>query len=81
MSGGVSGGCLKDVWGYLGGYHGDLRRSDLWGCIWVPSPCSMEPKHYFGAALKGMTFVHLTILRHENIKMSVYKVNKNHWGL
>ena len=42
---GVSGGCLEDVWGYLGGNHGNLRCSDLSECIWVPSPCSMEPKH------------------------------------
>ena len=42
---GVSGGCLEDIWGYLGGNHGNLRCSDLSECIWVPSPCSMEPKH------------------------------------
>ena len=74
----MSGGCLEDVWGYLGGNHGNLRRSDLSECIWVPSPCSMEPKHLFGAALKEMTFVRLTILRQQNIKMSEYKVNENH---
>ena len=25
----MSGGCLEDVWGYLSGNHGNLRRSDL----------------------------------------------------
>ena len=49
------------------------------GGIWVLSPCSMEPQHYFGTALKGMTCFHLTILRHQNIKMSISKLNKNGW--
>ena len=50
----------------------------LWG-IWVVSPCSMEPQHYFGKTLKDTIFLHLTVLRQQNIKMSIYKVDKNGW--
>ena len=39
----VSGGCLVGIWGYLNGIHGNQRRSDVFGGIWVLSPCSMEP--------------------------------------
>ena len=47
------------------------------GGIWVLSPCSMEPQHYFGTALKGTTCFHLTILRHQNTKTAAYKLSKN----
>ena len=53
-----------------------------WMClegIWAPSPCSMEPKHHFGTDLKGTTFVHLTILRHQNTKTAAYQLSKNDW--
>ena len=46
---------------------------------WAPSPCSMEPKHHFGTDLKGTTFVHLTILRHQNTKTAAYQLSKNDW--
>ena len=51
------------------------------GGIWVRKPCSMEPKHYFGTTLKGMTCFYLSILGHQNIKMSKSKLNKNGWVL
>ena len=76
---GVSDGCL----GGSGGIW--VEFMEIWGAglclgdIWVLSPCNMEPKHYLGIALKGLTFVHLSILRHHSIKMSKYNVNKNHW--
>ena len=57
------------------------NKEDEEGGICVLSPCSMEPQHYFGTALKGMTCFHLTILRHQNIKMSISKLNKNDWVL
>ena len=47
--------------------------------IWAPSPCSMEPKHHFGTALKGTTFFHLTILRHKNTKTAAYQLCKKYW--
>ena len=75
---GVSDGCLRGVWVVFMANRG--ARMCLGG-FWVLSPCSMEPKYHFGAALKSMTFIHLLILRHQNIKMSIYKVNKNHWGM
>ena len=74
----VSDGCLRGVWVVFMANRG--ARMCLGG-FWVLSPCSMEPKYHFGAALKSMTFIHLIILRHQNIKMSIYKVNKNHWGM
>ena len=40
--------------------------------IWVPSPCWMEPSHYLGSIF------HLSILRHQNIKMSRSQLSKNH---
>ena len=61
-------GCLGDIWGVSGGtWVAFMEIVGAWMClggILVPIPCSMEPKHYFGTSLKGMTFFHLTILRH-----------------
>ena len=72
-----------DVWEVLGVSEWNSWKFEalgfVWGMTWVLSPCNMEPKDYLGVALKDMTFVHLSILRHQNIKMSIYKVNKNHW--
>ena len=39
----VSGGCMVSVWGCLSDIHGNWRHSDMFGGIWVLSPCSMEP--------------------------------------
>ena len=53
-----------------------------WVCLggnWVLSPCSMGPKHYFATTLKGTTFFHLTILRHQNTKTAAYQLSKNDW--
>ena len=41
--------------------------------------CSMEPKLHFGTTLKGKTFFHLTIPRHQNTKTAAYKLSKNDW--
>ena len=71
----VSGGCLWGVLVYMNGIPNNQRCLDMFGGILVLSLCCMEPKHYLGVALNGMTFVHLSILRHQNIKMSIYKVN------
>ena len=76
---GVSGGCLGGVYGYLSGIHGNLRCSDVFGG-YLDSP-SLQ---YAAVALlwhspERHTFVHQTIPRHQNIKMSIYKVDKNHW--
>ena len=78
---GVCGGWLVGVWGYLSDIHGKLRHSDVFGGIWILSPCSTEPHHYFGTTLKGTTFFHLTIMRYQIIKMSICKLNKNGWVL
>ena len=38
-------------------------------------------QHYLGKTLKDTTFLRLAVLRHQNIKMSIYKVDKNDWVL
>ena len=76
---GVSVGYLGGVRGYLSGIHGNQRRLDVFGGIWALSPCSMEPKHHFGTAQYITTFVHLTILRHQNTKTAAYQLSKNDW--
>ena len=74
-------GFLVGVWGYLSDIWGNWRNLDVFGGIWILtenlSPCSMEPHHCFGTTLKCTTCFHLTIRRHQNIKMSIYKLNKN----
>ena len=37
----------------------------------------MQPKYKFGKALKGVTSCHLAIIRHKNIKTSLYALSKN----
>ena len=69
---GMSGGCL----GYLSGFHGHQRRSDVCGRY-----LGSQSLHYFGTALKGPFLSHLTTLRHQNIDISIYNLNKNGWGL
>ena len=76
---GVSGGCLGGVYGYLSDIHGNLRCSNVFGG-YLGSP-SLQ----YGAVTllwhspERHNFFHLTILRHQNIKMSIYKGDKNHW--
>ena len=78
--------CLGDVWGisggvcgYFSGIHGHLRCSDvILGYLGSPS------LQYGAVTLlwhspEKHNFFYLTILRHQNIKMSIYKVDKNHW--
>ena len=72
-------GCLGGVWGYLSGIHGHKRCSDVFGG-YLGSPSL----HYGAVTLlwhspERHNFFHLTIMRHQNIKMSVYKVDKNRW--
>ena len=56
----IAGGCLWDVWWVFGGIW--VVIMEVWGArmclegIWASSPCSKEPKHHFGSALKGTTF-------------------------
>ena len=53
-------GCLGDVWGVTGGIWVAFIKIGGTGMslggIWVLSPCSMEPNHYFGISPKCMTF-------------------------
>ena len=76
---GVPLGCLGVFWGIW------VVIMEFWGawmCLegtWAPSPCSMEPKHHFSTAQNITTFVHLTILRHQNTKTAAYQLSKNDW--
>ena len=59
-----------------------MEIGGAWMCLegtWAQSPCSKDPKHHFGTDLKGTTFVHLTILRHQNTKTAAYTLSKNDW--
>ena len=76
---GVFVGCLGGVWGYLSGIHGNRRRLDMFRGYLGSQSCSMEPKLHFGTTLKGTTFFHLTIPRHQNTKTAAYKLSKNDW--
>ena len=75
----MSGGCLGGVYGYLSDIHGNLRCSNVFGGH-LGSPSLQD-----GAVTllwhspEKHNFFHLTILRHQNIKMSIFKVDKNHW--
>ena len=71
-------GCLGGVWGSLSSIHGNLRRSDGFGGQLGSPSLQYGAVNYFGTALKDMIFFHMTIPRHKNIKMSIYKVDKKH---
>ena len=36
--------------------------------------------HHFGTTLEGVNFFHLDLLGHQNIKISLNFLDKNHWG-
>ena len=41
----------------------------------------LEPILHFGKTVKGKTFIHLTLLRHQNIKTSLHTTSKYDWVL
>ena len=74
----MSEGCLGDIWGYMSDIHRHQRCSDVFGG-YLGSPSL----HYGAVTLlwhspERHNFFHLTIMRHQNIKMSIYKGDKNH---
>ena len=77
----VSGVCLGGVYGYLSDIHGNPR------CLNVFGGYLGSPSLQYGAVTllwhspEKHNFFHLTILTHQNIQMSIYKVDKNHWVL
>ena len=75
----MSGGCLRGVYGYFSGFHGNLRCSDVFrGYLGSPSlPYGAVTLLWHSP--ERHNFFHLTIMRHQNIKMSIYKGDKNHW--
>ena len=77
MSGGrvgVSEGCLGGVGRYLSAIFGNWKRTDV---FWVLSLCSKGAITLFWHSLERHDFFHLTIVRPQNIKMSLYEVDKN----
>ena len=53
-------------------------------CVWVLNPVEMSLDReitMFWQCCGMQDFVHLTILRHQNIKMSIYKLEENGWVL
>ncbi len=75
----MSGGCFGDVWGYLSGIHGNLRHSDMFEGFLGFQSLQYGALTLFRHSPETHNFFCLTILRHQNIKMSIYKVYKNHW--
>ena len=74
----MSWGCLGGVLGYLSGIHGNLRRSDVFGGYLGSSSLQYGAVTLFWHSPERRDFFHLTIPRHKNIKMSIYKLDKNH---
>ena len=74
----MSWGCLGGVLGYLSGIHGNLRRSDVFGGYLGSPSLQYGAVTLFWHSLERRDFFHLTIPRHKNIKMSIYKLDKNH---
>ena len=74
----MSWGCLGGVLGYLSGIHGNLRRSDVFGGYLGSPSLQYGAVTLFWHSPERRDFFHLTIPRHKNIKMSIYKLDKNH---
>ena len=74
----MSWGCLGGVLGYLSGIHGNLRRSDVFGGYLGSLSLQYGAVTLFWHSPERRDFFHLTIPRHKNIKMSIYKLDKNH---
>ena len=75
----MSGGYLGVVWGYLRGIHGNWRHSDVFEGYLGFQSLQYGALTLFRHSPETHNFFCLTILRHQNIKMSIYKVYKNHW--
>ena len=73
------GGYLGVVWGYLRGIHGNWRHSDVFEGYLGFQSLQYGALTLFRHSPETHNFFCLTILRHQNIKMSIYKVYKNHW--
>ena len=70
--------CLGGVLGYLSGIHGNLRRWDVFGGYLGSPSLQYGAVTLFWHSPDRHDFFHLTIPRHKNIKMSIYKLDKNH---
>ena len=73
------GGYLGVVWGYLRGIHGNWRHSDVFEGYLGFQSLQYVAVTSFRHSPEMHNFFCLTILRHQNIKMFIYKVYKNHW--
>ena len=75
----MSGGCLVGVWRYLSGIHGNRRHSNVFGGYLGSQSLQFGAVPLFWHNSERHNFFHLTIMRHQNIKMSICKLNKNVW--
>jgi len=73
------GGILGMSGGYLRGIHGNWRHSDVFEGYLGFQSLQYVAVTWFLHSPEMHNFFCLTILRHQNIKMSIYKVYKNHW--
>ena len=82
----MSRGCLGDVLGCLRGVWGCLRvsecyfwKSEALRCVLGSQPLQYGAITLFWHSPERHDFFHLTIVRPQNIKMSIYEVDKNDW--
>ena len=73
------GGILGKSGGYLRGIHGNWRHSGVFEGYLGFQSLQYVAVTSFRHSPEMHNFFCLTILRHQNIKMSIYKVYKNHW--
>ena len=65
--------------GYLRGIHGNWRHSDVFEGYLGFQSLQYGALTLFRHSPETHNFFCLTKLRHQNIKMSIYKADKNHW--
>ena len=73
------GGILGMSGGYLRGIHGNWRHSDVFEGYLGFQSLQYVAVTWFLHSPEMHNFFCLTILRHQNIKMFIYKVYKNLW--
>ena len=68
---------MGGVWGYRSGIHENLRRLDAFGGYLGSPSLQYGAVTLFWYSPERHDFVHLTIQRHKNIKMSIYIIYRH----
>ena len=72
-------GCLRGVWGCLRVSECYFWKSEALRCVLGSQPLQYGAISLFWHCPERHDFFHLTIVRPQNIKMSIYEVDKNDW--